>query len=275
MAGRRPPSFVRAVRALVALVSAGALAASLGAAPAQAKAPKPKWKISWRAEFTGTGVPNPKIWNAHNGNGINGYGHQALQYYDPANARLNGKGQLVLTAEKKRNGQTCWNGPCQYTSGRVDTRDKFAHGYGRFVARIKIPTGVGLWPAFWMQTVEKKPSRYAEIDVVETIGNEPNRVQGFAHTAKGKVATASKLLNKPLSAGYHTYAVEWTSTGIVWKVDGKRYGYLKKYKNWPFDTRMFMILNLQVGGEWPGPPNAQTKFPKRMTVDWIRIYKRA
>ncbi|MEO3784320.1 glycoside hydrolase family 16 protein [Actinocorallia sp. B10E7] len=254
---------------------AGALVASpAGAQPkAQAKA-KAKWAISWRQEFVGYGAPSAKYWNAHNGNGVNGYGHKALQYYDPANAQLNGNGQLVLTAEKKRNGKACWNGPCQYVSGRVDTRDLFSHGYGRFVARMKLPTGVGLWPAFWMQTVDKRRSQYAEIDVVETIGNEPNRVQGFAHTAKGKVAAGSLLLKKPLSAGYHNYSVEWTPKGIVWRVDGRKYASLKKYKGWTFNKKMFLILNLQVGGEWPGKPNAATRFPARMSIDWIRIYKR-
>jgi beta-glucanase (GH16 family) len=262
---------------VTALTAVPALVGALGAVPAaaqpKAKA-KPKWAISWRQEFVGRGAPSKKYWQAHHGNGINGYGHKALQFYDPRNAVLNGKGQLVLTAQKKRNGQTCWNGPCQYVSGRVDTRDLFAHGYGRFVARMKLPTGTGLWPAFWMQTVDKRRSKYAEIDVVETIGNEPNRVQGFAHASHGRVAAGSLLLKKPLSAGYHNYSVEWSPKGIVWRVDGRKYASLKKYKGWTFNKKMFLILNLQVGGEWPGPPNAATRFPARMYVDWIRIYKR-
>ncbi|GAA3227953.1 glycoside hydrolase family 16 protein [Actinocorallia longicatena] len=234
---------------------------------------KINWKLAWREEFNGAGAPDPARWNVAVGNGINGYGHKALQYYDRASAVQDGKGSLVLTARPRKNGQTCWYGPCAYTSGRIDSKGKISYGYGRYTARMRTPTGVGLWPAFWLQTVATTEAAYSEIDVLETIGNEPNRVQGFAHTLKGRVGKGELWLDEPLSAGYHVYGADWTPTEITWTLDGRPYAQLKRYKAWPFTTPMFLILNLQVGGEWPGKPDAATRFPARMHVDWIRIYK--
>ncbi|GAA3228004.1 glycoside hydrolase family 16 protein [Actinocorallia longicatena] len=259
---------------LGALLGVGSLGLLLApSAPATAAA-KPSWKLAWHQEFNGKGLPSAKIWNVHNGNGVNGYGHKALQWYTAKNVLQNGKGQLELIARKQANGETCWYGKCAYTSGRIDTRGLAAGGYGRYSMRAKLPTGNGLWPAFWLQTTDKKPANYGEIDVVETIGNEPRRVQGFAHDSRKRVGAASKLLGKPLSSAYHVYSVDWTTTGITWSVDGRVYGRMKKYKGWTFNKRFFLILNLQVGGEWPGAPTPNVKFPKRMTVDWIRLYKR-
>ncbi|MCD0450138.1 glycoside hydrolase family 16 protein [Actinocorallia sp. API 0066] len=234
--------------------------------------PDVKWKLSFQDEFDGTGHPSPGRWNIHHGNGINGYGHKALQFYHPDNVKLNGKGQLVLTARKVKDFQTCWYGPCTYTSGRIDSKGLVTHSPGRLTARMKIPKGKGLWPAFWAQTVETKPKRYSEIDILETIGSEPTRVQGFAHTAKGRVGGGDRWLDEPLADKYHVYGVDWTDDRIVWWMDGEPYAEVKRYPGWPFDTTMFFIFNLQVGGEWPGDPDAETEFPALMLIDWIRTY---
>ncbi|MEO3784328.1 glycoside hydrolase family 16 protein [Actinocorallia sp. B10E7] len=236
--------------------------------------PKIKWKLSFRDEFNGTGAPSSGRWNSATGNGINGYGHKALQYYDPANVRMDGSGSLVITARKARNGEKCWYGPCTYTSGRIDSAGKVTHTYGRLAARMKLPVGKGLWPAFWTQTTDKKKARYSEIDILETIGSESNRVQGFAHTVKGRVGGGDLFLDHNLDEKFHVYGVDWTPERIVWWIDGRPYAELKRYPRWPFDddTELFFIFNLQVGGEWPGKPAADTAFPARMYVDWIRTY---
>lgn len=236
--------------------------------------PDIKWKLSFRDEFNGRGKPSAERWNLHTGNGVNGYGHQALQYYDPDNVEMDGSGSLVLTARRERNGEKCWNGPCAYTSGRIDSAGKVTHTYGRLTARMKIPVGKGLWPAFWTQTTDRRKAWYSEIDVLETIGSEPNRVQGFAHTAKGRPGGGDLFLDHNLDEKFHVYGVDWTPERIVWWIDGKPYAELKRYPRWPFGDGVshFFIFNLQVGGEWPGDPDENTVFPARMYIDWIRTY---
>lgn len=231
-----------------------------------------KWKRVWSDEFTGTGLPDKTKWTPVLGGGKNGWSHKSLHYYTAESNRLNGKGQLVISAAKVGSsaGLTCWYGPCKYTSGRVQTSIHFSQTYGRFAVRMKLPGGKGIWPAFWMQSLAKP---YGEIDVAETIGSKPNLVQGFAHGTK-RVAKGSVDMKHSLATRYHIYGVDWSPKGIVWWVDGKPYLKMKSYRKWPFDHPFQLILNVQVGGEWPGSPDATVKFPARMTVDWVRVYRR-
>ncbi|WP_067482139.1 glycoside hydrolase family 16 protein [Actinomadura hibisca] len=252
--------------------STGAKADTL--TPAAAKPnftlPKARWKLSWHDEFNGRGKPS-KAWTPLLGNGTNGWTHRALHYYQAGNVQQNGKGQLVISANKAGAGSNlkCWYGKCKYTSARVQTKGKFHQTYGRFAVRAKLPTGQGVWPAFWMQRTNRP---YGEIDVVETIGSKPNLVQGYAH-AHRKVGGGQVKLAKPLSAGYHTYGVDWTPHRVVWWVDGRPYAQMKAYRGWTFNAPFYLILNVQVGGNWPKSPNAQTRFPAQMAVDWVRVYK--
>ncbi|GAA1544855.1 hypothetical protein GCM10009678_29380 [Actinomadura kijaniata] len=232
--------------------------------------PKVDWKLSWRDEFNGRGKPSA-AWTALTGNGVRGWGHQARQYYVPEASRQNGRGQLVIAARKTPASSKlkCWNGRCGYTSGRIQTIGKFEQRYGRFAVRAKLPTGSGMWPAFWMQ---KRGKPYGEIDVVEISGKYPKLVQGFAH-ANRRVGAGHLKLRKPVSAEYHTYGVDWTPWRIVWWMDGKPYAQMKAYKGWPFDKPFYLILNLQVGNNWPGKPDRTTRFPAYMSVDWVRVYR--
>jgi beta-glucanase (GH16 family) len=262
-----------------ALVAIGTAAVELfpgpqvtaSAAATKITLPKVTWKKTKAYEFTGKGFPSG--WRAITGNGTSGWSHKALQYYQAGNAARNGKGQLVITAAKTSSSSPlkCWNGRCLYTAARIQTDGRFAQKYGRFAIRAKLPTGQGSWPAFWMQHA----SPYGELDVIETIGRMPKTVQGWAHDAVKRRGGGKVNLSRALSAGYHTYGVDWTPSRVVWWVDGKPYAQMKHYKGWAFSRPFYLILSLQVGGTWPGSPTAKTVFPQRMYVDWIRVYKAA
>lgn len=231
---------------------------------------------------------DPNKWTAEIGG--KGWGNQELQYYTDsiANAFHDGNGSLVIKAIRLDPPLTlsCWYGPCQYTSGRLITKGKFELKYGRFEARIKIPQGQGIWPAFWLlgNNIDKVGwPQSGEIDIMENIGREPSIVHGTIHGpgysgASGIGAPYSLPNNQAFAADYHVYAVEWSSNEIRWYVDGKLYQTLKPQNlpagtTWVFDHSFFLLLNLAVGGGWPGNPDQTTTFPQMMLVDYVRVYR--
>lgn len=208
--------------------------------------------------------------------GGNGWGLRQLQWYDSGNAAINNSGQLVITADANGGGNRCWYGPCKYTSARMETKNTFAQKYGLFEARIKLPAGHGVWPAFWIEGANVYQVGWpacGEIDIIEPNNRNPNLVQGYAHATK-HVRSEYLTVSDPITAGFHTYAVQWTPTGITWYFDGHAYGHMNAYKGWPFSQKFFIILDLALGGSYPGLPNASTPFPAKMVVDWIRVYRR-
>ncbi|MBO2446601.1 glycoside hydrolase family 16 protein [Actinomadura barringtoniae] len=275
----------RSARLALAAASAALVSTAIGTNAAHAQQatamalPSVSWKQSWSSEFNGKGGIPPE-WLPLTGNGTDGWSHRALQYYQKENVSQDGKGNLVIAAKQtsawdwfqhtvNNTGNRCWNGACQYTSGRVQTSGKFSQAYGRFAARIKLPTGNGTWPTFWMQR-DKPP--YAEVDVVEAVGRFPNLVQGYAHT-EGRDGGGQHDLGKPLSAGYHVYGVDWTPDKIVWWVDYQPYAEFKTAGS-AFNAPFYLILSLGIGGDFAGDPWF-TGFPQSMQVDWIRAYKAA
>lgn len=233
--------------------------------------PGPGWTLTWSDDFTSR--KDLDSWNVVEGGN---WGNKELQFYNPSNISLAHGGGLVITATDTGQGEQCWYGPCAYTSARLDTEGKFAQEYGIFEARIKLPAGAGLWPAFWMEGSDvNRVSLPAagEIDVIE-INNKAadTTAEAFLHAPAESYGAYSQLPN-PISAGYHVYAISWSPSGISFLVDGHAYGHVNASRNWPFDQPFFMILDLAVGGTWPGSPNASTKFPAHMDVSWIRVYK--
>ncbi len=248
-------------------------------------------KMAFKDEFngpSGSGI-DPAKWTAETGGG--GWGNQELEYYTNSteNAFINGSGSLVIKAIKLNPPLTlsCWYGPCQYTSARLITKGKFDLKFGRFEARIKIPQGQGIWPAFWMlgnniDTVGWPQS--GEIDIMENIGREPSTVHGTLHGpgySGGNGIGASFILpnNQAFAADYHVYAVEWSNNEVRWYVDGKIYktvtaGDIPAGTQWVFDHPFFIILNVAVGGGWPGSPDGTSVFPQTMMVDYVRVFKR-
>jgi beta-glucanase (GH16 family) len=230
-----------------------------------------KWKLTWSADFSKPGAL--KKWLFYSGG--TGFGHHQLQYYDESNATIDKAGQLVIAADHNGKGHTCWYGRCQYTSARMETINTFSQTYGLFEARIKLPPGSGLWPAFWVEGADVYKVGWpgcGEVDIVESNSKNPYLVTGYAHAPKwghGALLTVPK----PITAGAHTYAVAWTPKGITWYFDGYAYSHVALYKGSPFDHPFFIILNLAVGGGYPGVPTASTPFPAKMIVDWVRVYK--
>jgi beta-glucanase (GH16 family) len=252
------------------------------------------YTLIWSDEFNapdGT-TPDPQKWNYDLGG--NGWGNHELELYTdhPQNAQIR-SGNLVITAEKES--ATDKYGIRDYTSARIKTQSLFAQAYGRFESRIKIPKGEGMWPAFWLLgediTTISWP-RCGEIDIMENIGKEPTAVHASLHgpAAPGtdpgnKKATADLTRkfslpgNPNLSDDFHIYAVEWEPTTLRFFIDKENYATFTRAEwpqntTWPFDHKFFLILNLAVGGDWPGPPDANTVFPQQMLVDYVRVYSR-
>jgi beta-glucanase (GH16 family) len=243
--------------------------ASEKASPNSTSGDGTKWVLSWEDDFKGTGLPTKWTFDV----GGYGFGDNQLEWNSDDNAKLSGQGGLVITAGKGGAGHECWYGPCDYTGAKIQTT--FAQTYGRFEARIKLPAGRGLWPAFWMvpAAIEQNPKTLGEIDVIEVNNVSPYLIEGFAHDGSRLNSRARDVTQLPASSQFHTYGVDWTPSGITWTLDGQSYGHMKAYPNWPFDQPFIMILDLEVGGTWPGSPNADTVFPAQMLVSWVRVYK--
>jgi beta-glucanase (GH16 family) len=273
-------SLARSRRAAVA-VAAAAAAVLACVTPATAGA-QPQLTAAFTEDFNGAAgsAANSSRWNYETGDNVNNH---ERQWYTSgaANAALDGNGHLVITA-KKQGGHTCWYGPCQYTSARLNTSGKFTAQYGHVEARMQIPRGQGMWPAFWLLgTNIGDPNvgwpKCGEIDVMENVGFEPNTVHGTIHgpgySGSGGIGAA---YNGPVFAdGFHTYAVDWSPNKIVWSVDGHAYQTRTPAdlggKSWAFNHGFFIILNLAVGGYWPGDPNSGTPFPAKLVVDYVHV----
>jgi beta-glucanase (GH16 family) len=244
--------------------------------------------LSWADEFNGpagSAVDSAK-WGFDVGGG--GWGNNELEYYTNTtdNAAMDGAGNLVITAKASTSKRLrCWYGQCQYTSARILTKNKFTQAYGRFEARIKIPYGQGIWPAFWMLGANIDTAGWpscGEIDIMENIGREPSIVHGTIHgpgySGASGIGAPYGLTSGAFSDAFHVYAVEWDPNQIRWYVDGNLYqtrtpSDLPTGSAWVFDHDFFIILNVAVGGYWPGNPDTTTVFPQRMLVDYVRVYR--
>jgi beta-glucanase (GH16 family) len=242
------------------------------ASPSPAWNPGPGWKLSWNETFSS---PNAlSAWVPF----VGGFSEESdeLQYYSPKNVILEPGGGLAITATTNGYGKQCWYGTCRYSSALLETQDRFEQQYGVFSAYIKIPAERGLWPAFWMAGADSDSQPWpdgGEIDVIEVSNQKPGLVEGFAHSPQLNRGFYLQLPTS-LSASYHEYSVEWTPTEITWLIDGHAYGHVQiTPRESPFDQPFYLILDLAVGGNWPGPPTASTVFPAQLKVAWVRIYK--
>lgn len=244
------------------------------------------WKLVWSDEFEqadGT-APDSSKWVFDLGGGK--WGNNELEIYTDRriNSRIEG-GKLVIEARKEtladERGKE-WH----YTSARLKTLGKASWTFGRIEARIKLPKGQGIWPAFWMLGTNVTKAGWpgcGEIDIMENIGRELSTVHGTIHgpgySGGGGIGGSITVTNRVLADDFHLFAIEWEPSSIRWFVDDQSYfsvtpASLPAGMKWAFDRDHFILLNVAVGGGWPGSPDDSTVFPQRMEVDYVRVYQR-
>lgn len=271
------------------------IALSLGSVSAQATAPRASKaaseKLLWTQSFNeaaGTKI-DKRFWTYDIGDGY-GWGNNEKQYYTnkAANLSTNGKGHLVITARKLDENKPgdqyrCFLYlDCLYSSAKVVTRGKLGFKYGRISARIQVPEGVGMWPAFWMLGVPRSscdgwPS-CGEIDIVESRGSDPftsvSSLHGPDYSGGSALSTYFSAGNTPLSAGFHTYRVDWWPDFIKFYVDGQLVGSHSKSSispnDWVFNAEFYLILNLATGGNFDGGALDETIQKAELKIDWIK-----
>lgn len=228
-------------------------------------------------EFDTEGAPNSELWTFEIGTGNNGWGNNELQYYTDRTENVTVQnGFLLITAREED-----FEGSA-YTSARMITKANFQRTYGRFEARMRLPYGRGMWPAFWMlgADIDDNPWPAAgEIDIMEYIGSDPTVVFGSVHGPgySGGEAVGEKfeLDNDRFDTGFHVFAIEWEPEAISYFVDGIKYNTITPEDvdgEWVFDKPFFILINLAVGGILPGSPDSETVFPQTMLVDYVRVY---
>ena len=244
------------------------------------------WVLVWEDDFTGSILDTTK-WNVlmreHSK-------HNELQYYVPDEVYIE-DGMLRLRSRVRK------YGPMEYTSGRLDTKDKFAPVYGRFEIRARLPGGKGLWPAYWLypqnrnwpmeymmleavangkeSSIPEERPWYSEIDIMEFLGHERDIVYGTLHyyTFDGQKKTSSGKVSgiADYSAGFHVYALEWEPDSMRWYIDGKLFH--STVLGIPH-TPHYLIINTAIGGAWPGNPDSTTVFPQYHDIDYVRVFRR-
>jgi len=240
------------------------------------------WELVWHDEFDGDSI-NRSNWTYDIGGW--GWGNGEVQFYTdrPENARVE-NGLLVIEARQEKYENS------YYTSARLLTQGLQAFQYGRVEARIKVPSGVGTWPAFWMlgdnfgrATEDPNQSNWpnvGEIDIMEYVGREPDLVVGTVHGPGYAGAGGLTKWNRqdyPIADNFHTFSIEWDSEGIRWFYDGAPYYDLGRDavvdREWVFDQPFFIILNLALGGTLGGNISLDTEFPQNLYVDYVRVYQ--
>lgn len=251
------------------------------------------WQLVWSDEFntmTSDSLPDPEKWSYDIGNGSSGWGNNELEYYTnrTQNIKLDsidGVQYLKITARSES-----YSG-YSYTSARIKTKGLYSTQYGRIEARIKLPYGPGIWPAFWMlgSNIDSAPwPQCGEIDIMEYKGYQPYLIYGSVHSPSASDSTTDAYITQEfgytstrLDNDYHIYAVEWSSTAIDFYLDNILYREVTPTDlssvggTWVFNNPFYIILNLAVGGDFVGSPNSNTTFPQTMLVDYVRVYKDA
>lgn len=233
-----------------------------------------EWKLIFEENFAGDSL-NPQRWNINEGGG--GFGNQELQYYHPDNVKIE-KNMLVITGEKRTVNE--W----EYCSGKITTKGKFSFRYGLVEIKAKLPTGKGMWPALWMMP---ENSRYGpwpscgEIDIMESLGHFPALFYGTIHFGKPHSEAGVRYIIPDFDPKrFYTFKLLWEEKEIKWYVDDFLIGGVNtwftnhgKYPA-PFDQPFFLIVNLAIGGRFPGNPDETTVFPGKFIVDYIKVYQR-
>jgi beta-glucanase (GH16 family) len=240
------------------------------------------WQLIFNQDFSQATSIDTNVWNFEIGNGQNGWGNNELEYYTNKNAYIS-DGNLVIEAKKEPiNGY-------DYTSARMNTMGKFDFEYGKVVIEAKLPQGQGIWPAFWMLGNNINQVGWpncGEIDMMELLGNNPSKVYGTVHgPISGGVGVGGNytLPSGSFADSYHTFTFIWNKEAMGWYIDDSATPYFfitKPYieshygpQEWVYDHPFFLLINLAIGGNWPGNPNSSTIFPQKMYIKYIKIYQ--
>ncbi|WP_296317139.1 glycoside hydrolase family 16 protein [Winogradskyella sp. UBA3174] len=243
-------------------------------------------KLVMADEFDIEGAPNSAFWTYDIGTGPNGdgWGNNELQHYTDRTENVTVEnGYLLITAREE-----AFSGS-NYTSARITTQGLFEQAYGRFEARIKVPYGKGYWPAFWIlgnDCAENTWPQCGEIDIMEYLGDELTTTFGSAHgpgfSGADAITKDYVLDSDRFDTGFHVFGIEWAPNYINYYVDGDLYQQITREVifdetdgegEWVFDNPFYIILNVAIGGNFPGSPNSETVFPQTMLVDYVRVYK--
>ena len=236
-------------------------------------------KLVMQDEFDTDGAPNSAIWGYDIGTGSNGWGNNELEYYTNNSENIKVvDGMLQIIAKKQ-----AFMGS-QYTSARILTKGLFEQKQGRFEARIKMPYGRGMWPAFWLlgaNSDEVTWPQCGEIDIAEYKGQEPTITHGTVHgpgySGANAITKSYDLVNDRFDTDFHIFGIEWGEKYINFYVDDVLYNQITPDKvtgEWVYDHPFYIILNLAVGGSYVGSPNSETTFPQTMYVDYVRVYQK-
>ena len=239
----------------------------------------PGYTLKWNDEFSGTTL-DANTWNYELGNGSGGWGNHELEYY--TNSTKNtfvSNGNLIIEARKEA------IGGFNYSSSRLTTQDKKSFTFGRIDIRAKLPKGKGVWPALWMlgnniNTVGWPTG--GEIDIMELLGHEPSKMYSTLHygasvATHGSSGNSYTLNGSSFYDQFHVFSMEWKQDQLKLYVDNNLFLTVNKSdvgsNPYPFNAPFFFIFNVAVGGDWPGSPDANTTFPQRMIVDYIRVFQ--
>ena len=245
---------------------------------------KEGWALVWNDEFDGPAL-NLEKWSFEIGG--HGWGNNELQYYsDDDSTAFIQDGKLVIRADLVPQGTGSSDNLRYFSSARLRTSGKGDWRYGRIEVKAKLALGQGIWPAIWMLPTDWMYGGWpesGEIDIMEHVGYDPGRVHGSIHTGSynHKINTqrgGSKLLDK-ISSKFYVYAIEWYEDRIDFLInDAKYFSFQNDGKNdfntWPFNQRFHLLINIAVGGDWPGSPDETTKFPTEMEVEYVRVYEK-
>lgn len=241
----------------------------------------PGYTLKWSDEFNGPTLDGT-IWGHQNGDGcpgICGWGNNELEFYTdrPENLYFQ-NGKMIIEARPES-----YQGK-NYTSSKILTQGKKPIKFGRIDIRAVLPKGKGIWPAFWLmpeKSVFGGWPKSGEIDLMEVVGHEPGKTHGTLHFGPGpgstQISRNYSLPAKTFNDEFHVFSLEWKEDQIKWLVDGNVFSTVNKAdlgaNNYPFNEEFFLIVNLAVGGNWPGSPDATTYFPAWLIVDYIRVYQ--
>jgi beta-glucanase (GH16 family) len=263
---------------LIAALAAFAVASSVIYKQSLKNEQNNKWTLIWEDDFknvNGSAVDASKwVYDV----GGHGWGNNEHQYYTSGtNNCYIQDSNLVIEAKKED-----FEGKA-YTSARIKTKGKFEFQYGKVEMRAKLPYGQGIWPAFWMLGEDINQVDWpncGEIDIMEFIGKDPQKVYATAHgpgySGDKSIGSSLSLMSAP-GNDYHIYSIEWSENKIEWFIDGQKYHTVTTENvgsnPWAFNRKFFLMLNLAVGGNWPGYPDDTTVFPQKYLIDYVRVYQ--